>query len=249
MRSRYTLLIVLVSVLLATVAVRAGADTIHFKNRSVLNNVQVLTEDWRGVQVQISDMVRMSFARKDIDRIERARMAMERPTLRPEHLGVRVPSGLREKLTQIIAVDYPDPTSFVEIVGNTSELYGINITVDAKVRERIANGRVDPLWTFTKEQGTNVLQMLEKLVADKALTYQISDNAILISVPGPPAAPVSSAQPTIPALRLPTPPVMPTPTVRRAAPATRGPAGRQRPGGRPTRGPGGRRPTGRRGRP
>ncbi len=244
MRSRYTLPIALVLVLLAT---RAGADTIHFKNRSVLNNVAVLTEDWRGVQVQISDMVVMSFARKDIDRIERARMAMGRPTLRPEHLGVRVPSGLRDKLTQSIAVNYPDPTSFVEIVANISELYGMNITVDAKVRERIASGAVDPLWTFTKADGSNVLQMLEKLVADKALTYRISDNAILIGVPGPPVAPISSAQPIIPALRLPTPPVMPTPTVRSATPATRGPARRQRPGGRPSRGPGGR--GGRRGRP
>ncbi len=43
MRSRYLLPIALVLVLLATVATRAGADTIHFKNRSVLNNVAVLT--------------------------------------------------------------------------------------------------------------------------------------------------------------------------------------------------------------
>ena len=251
MRSRYTLPIALVLVLLAAIPARAGADTIHFKNRSVLNNVKVLAEDWRGVQVQISDMVRMSFTRKDIDRIERGRMATERPTLRPEPAGVRVPSALRAKLTQSIAVNYPEPTSFVEILANISELYSINITVDPKVREKIVDGSVDPLWTFTKADGSNVLQMLAKLEEDKALTYQISDSTILIGVPGPPAAPVSSVQPTVPALRIPTPPVMPTPTVRPAAPATTGPAtrpaGRQRPGGRAARGGPGRGPMGRRG--
>jgi hypothetical protein len=254
MPAKHVLPIVLVSVLLAIVPARAGADTIHFKNGSVLNNVMVLSQDWRGVQVQISDMVRMSFARKDIDRIERERMSTDSPTLRLPPPGVRVPPALREKLTQSIAVNYPEPTtSFVEIFGNISKLYGINITVDPKVREKLASGTIDPLWTFTKADGSNVLQMLAKLEEDKALTYQFSDDTILISVSDRPVPAVAPAQPIVsaPAIGFPTIPVVPTPATAPGVqrPAARGvtgaPAGRQRPGGRPARGPGG--PMGRRG--
>jgi len=249
MPSRHTLPIALVSVLLAIVPARAGADTIHFKNGSVLNNVIVLSQDWRGVQVQISDTVSMSFTRKDIGRIERERMPMDSGALPLPPRGVRVPSALQQKLNQSIAVNYPEPTSFVEIFSNISNLYGINITVDAKVRQRIASGSIDPRWTFTKEDGSNVFEMLAKLVEDKALTYQLSDNTILITEPVPAVAP---AQPTAPApaLSFPTIPVLPAPATtpgvqssgRPAAGATGGPARRQRPGGRPSRGgPGGRR--------
>lgn len=242
MPSRYMLPIALVSVLLAIVAACADADTIHFKNRSVLNNVKVVAQDWRGVQVQVSDTVRMSFARKDIAKIQRERLPEPHSPVRPERTGDRVPNALREKLTQSIAVNYEEPTSFVEIVNNISELYGINITMDTRVRDGIANRSIDPLWTFTKEDGSNVLQMLGKLVTDKGLTYRVSDDSILISVSEQPAAVVTQLEPRVPSPA----PVMPPliPAVRPTAPPTRRPAapaaGRARPSSRRS-GPGGRR--------
>lgn len=259
MPSRYTLPIVLFSVLLAIVPARARADTIHFKNGSVLNNVIIMSQDWRGVQVRISDTVSMSFTRKDLDRIERERISTGSPPLRRPPSGVRVPSALQAKLTESIAVNYPDPTSFVEIFDGISKLYGVNITVDAKVQERIAGGSIDPLWTFTKEDGSNVFQMLAKLEEDKALTWQFSDNSILIGVSSQPVPAVAPMQPTVPApaFGFPAVPVIPTPAtapgVQSAAPTQRGvpgaPAGRQRGGGRPSRGGPRRGPAGRRGRP
>jgi hypothetical protein len=258
MPSRYTLPIVLFSVLLAIVPARAGADTIHFKNGSVLNNVIVMSQDWRGVQVRISDAVSMSFTRKDLDRIERTRMSTDSPPLRRPPSGVRVPSALQAKLTESIAVNYPEPTSFVEIFGNISKLYGVNITVDAKVKQGIASGSIDPRWTFTKTDGSNVFQMLAKLEEDKALTWQFSDDTILIGVSSQPVPAVAPMRPTVPgpALGFPTVPVIPTPATapgaQFSAPPARGvpgaPARRQRGGGRPARGPGAGR-MGRRGKP
>ena len=233
MRSKYVLPpAILVLALLAVAVGRVGADTIHFRNRSVLNNVEVVSEDWRGVQVQLSETVRMSFLRKDIAKVERQRLRQAGLPGRREHTGDRVPSGLRQKLTQSIAVNYEEPTSFVDILDNISEVYEMNITVNREVRERVTDGSIDPLWTFTKQDGSNVLQMLEKLVADKGLRYDISDGSILISVSGQPAAAEVSqlAPPTLtrPAPARPTP-TRPVPTVRRAPTPVRRAAVRRQP--------------------
>ncbi len=240
MRSKYVLPpAILVLALLAVAVGRVGADTIHFRNRSVLNNVEVVSEDWRGVQVQLSETVRMSFLRKDIAKVERQRLRQAGLPGRREHTGDRVPIGLRQKLTQSIAVNYEEPTSFVDILDNISEVYEMNITVNREVRERVTDGSIDPLWTFTKQDGSNVLQMLEKLVADKGLRYDISDGSILISVSGPPAAEVSQLAPptlTSPALVRPIPtPTRPVPTVRRAPTPVRRPAAAPARRGRPAR--------------
>ena len=174
---------------LLTIAVhRAGADAIHFKNGTVLNNVQVIRDDWRRVDVQISETVRLSFQRQDIEKIERERHHAEPLVLRREYTGDRVPTGLRQKLTQSIAVNYPEPTSFREILNNIAELYGMTITVDQKVMERMAAGALDPMWTFTKEDGRNVSDMLQKLVHDKDLAFEFQDDAVLITLPKQPAA-------------------------------------------------------------
>jgi hypothetical protein len=177
-----------VPVLLAIAVHCAGADAIHFKNGTVLNNVRIIRDDWRHVDVQISDTVRLSFQRQGIEKIERERHHAEPLALRREYAGARVPAGLSQKLTQSIAVNYPEPTDFTEILNNIAELYGMTINVDQKVKAKITTGALDPMWTFKKEDGRNVSDMLEKLVRDKDLTFGFQDGSILITIPEQPAA-------------------------------------------------------------
>lgn len=189
MRFRPILLTLAAVPILLTIAVNwAGADAIHFKNGTVLNNVRVLRDDWRSVDVQISDTVRLSFQRQGIEKIERERHHAEPLALRREYAGARVPAGLRQKLTQSIAVNYPEPTNFTEILNNIAELYGMTISVDQKVKAKIAAGGLDPMWTFKKEDGRNVSDMLEKLVRDKDLAFEFQDGSVLITLPEQPAA-------------------------------------------------------------
>jgi len=184
-KSSLTLLSVLA--LCAIAMYRAEADSIHFKNGTVLNNVKLLREDWRGIEVQLSETVRMSFLRKEVEKIDRERQYEPRPPVRREYRTTRVPSSLTEKLTRSIAVNYEEPRNFLEIINNIAELYEINITIDAKLRERIGTD-IQPLWTFTKEDGHSVSDMLMKLCADKNLAYEVSDDSILITLPEQPTA-------------------------------------------------------------
>ena len=180
-------LIALVALLLLVIAVRwVGAEAIHFKNGTVLNNVEVLREDWREVDVKISETVTLSFRLEDIEKIERERHHAAPLTVRREYTGARVPTGLSQKLTQIIAVNYEEPTNFTDILGNIGLLYDITITIDQKVKEKIAAGALNPMWTFTKEDGQNVSDMLKKLVEDKALAFEFSDETVLITLPEQP---------------------------------------------------------------
>ena len=184
-KSSLTLLSVLA--LCAIAMYRAEADSIHFKNGTVLNNVKLLREDWRGIEVQLSETVRMSFLRKEVEKIDRERQYEPRPPVRREYRTTRVPSSLTEKLTRSIAVNYEEPRNFLEIINNIAELYEINITIDAKLREKIGTD-IQPLWTFTKEDGHSVSDMLMKLCADKNLAYEVSDDSILITLPEQPTA-------------------------------------------------------------
>lgn len=177
-----------VPLLLAIAVHWAGADAIHFKNGTVLNNVRVIRDDWRHVDVQISETVRLSFERQFIEKIERQRPHAEPLALRREYAGARVPTGLSQKLAQTVRVNYQEPRDFVEILENIGELYGINIIIHQTVKERIAAGSLDPLWTFSKEDGRTVSDMLEKLVRDKNLAFEFQGDAILINLPKQPAA-------------------------------------------------------------
>jgi hypothetical protein len=76
MRLRYLLLMVLVLALSVSMAWQVSADTIHFRNKTVLDGVKIVAEDWRSVKAEISDGVIVSFARKDIVRVERERLPL-----------------------------------------------------------------------------------------------------------------------------------------------------------------------------
>lgn len=215
-----------VPLLLAIAAHWAGADAIHFKNGTVLNNVRIIQDDWRHVDVQISEAVRLSFQRQDIAKIERERHHAEPLALRREYTGARVPAGLSQKLTQNVAVNYAEPTNFTEILSNIAELYDMTITIDPKVKATIAAGALDPMWTFMKEDGRNVSDMLEKLVRDKGLAFEFQDGSILITLPEKPVARSVPQEP---------PRVGGAPRGNRpqsgALPANRVPGGLRRPGG------------------
>ena len=173
---------------------RSDADTIHFKNGSVLTNVKVLQEDWRGVRVQVSDTVMMSFLRQDIDKIDReGRREPIATEKKPEYSGERLPMDMNKKLARNIEVNYDEPTSFLEILDNISLLYEIPIKVDQKVRDKIGT-EIDPMWTFKKSDGRTVSDMLQKLCQDKKLQYKVSDGSMVITLPEPAAAPTPTAQ-------------------------------------------------------
>jgi len=207
MGSRPGLTIVVASAILIGALPRADAAAIHFKNGTVLNNVEILGENWRQVEVQISEAVTLSFPREEIDKIERERHHAEPLGVPREYTGARVPIGLNQKLTQSIAVNYVEPTNFTEMLSNMSELYDINIVVDQKVKDAIATGALDPLWTFTKDDGNNVLDMLNKLVDDKGLAFEFSDDTVLITLPKRPEAATPATAPPPPPL----PPLPPAP--------------------------------------
>ncbi len=189
MRLRASLLSLAAVPLLLAIAVHgAGADAIHFKNGTVLNNVRVIRDDWRHVDVQISERVRLSFQRQDIQKIERERPHAEPLASRGEYTGSRVPTALRQKLAETLRVNYQEPRDFVEILENIGEAYSVNIMIHQKVKEKIADRSLDPLWAFTKEDGRTVSDMLEKLVRDKDLAFEFQGDAILITLPKRPAA-------------------------------------------------------------
>ena len=196
MRLRPRLLSLAAVPLLLAIAVNlADADAIHFKNGTVLNNVRIIRDDWRLLDVQISETVRLSFQRQDIAKVERERHHAEPLAVRREYTGARVPTALSQKLAQEVRVNYQDPRDFVEILDNIGELYTIKITIHQKVKEGIAAGTLDPMWTFTKEDGRTVSDMIEKLVRDKGLAFEFQDGSILINLPQKPAAPTVPQQP------------------------------------------------------
>jgi hypothetical protein len=198
MRLKTVFVVFLVGAPLVTLLPEAGAGTVHFKNGTVLNNVQVLKEDWSQVEVQISEAVTLLFRREEIDKIERERHHAEPLTLPKEYAGARIPIGLNQKLTQSIAVNYSEPTNFTEMLTNIAELYDITITVDQKVKDKIATSALDPLWTFTKGEGENVLDMLNKLVEDKGLAFEFSDDSVVITLPKQPAGAAPAPVPALP---------------------------------------------------
>ncbi len=205
MGSRPAVIVVVTLAILVGALARVDAAAIHFKNGTVLNNVQILREDWRQVEVRISEAVTLSFPREEIAKIERERAHAEPLSIPREYAGARVPIGLNQKLTQGIAVNYSEPTNFTEMLGNMGELYDITIVVDQKVKDAIATGTLDPLWTFTKDDGKTVLDMLNKLVEDKGLAFEFSDDTVLVTLArqsavaaAPAPAPPPSAPPALP---------------------------------------------------
>jgi|GEM_PF-6662165 len=198
MGSRPGLIVVITLAIFVSALPRADAAAIHFKNGTVLNNVQIVHENWRQVEVQISEAVTLSFPREEIGKIERERHHAEPLSVSREYAGSRVPIGLNQKLTQSIAVNYAEPTNFTEMLSNMGELYDITIAIDQKVKDAIATGALDPLWRFTKDDGDNVLDMLNKLVEDKKLAFEFSDDTVLISLPKQPAATATATAPPPP---------------------------------------------------
>jgi hypothetical protein len=198
MGSRLGLTVVVTLAVFVGLLARADAATIHFKNGTVLNNVEILRENWRQVEVRISEAVTLFFSIEEINKIERERHHAEPLTVSLEYAGARVPIGLNQKLTQSIAVNYPEPTNFTEMLSNMGELYDITIVIDQKVKDAIATGALDPLWTFTKGDGDNVLDMLNKLVEDKKLAFEFSDGTVVITLPKQPAVAAATPTATVP---------------------------------------------------
>lgn len=98
MRPAYTFPIVSVLALLGVVVADVDADTIHFKNRTVLDDVKILAEDWREVQVQLSDGVVLSFSRKEIEKVV--------PERRRGNAADQISGTMTDQLTRMVAGDY-----------------------------------------------------------------------------------------------------------------------------------------------
>ena len=184
-----------VLVFLCTIHGPVAADVIHLSSGQSLTNVQVLSKNWKGYEVQLTSEVTIFFARDEIVGVERddiepgrvARSAQANDVGSGEQLvpflGEEVSPEMSASLLVPVNLRF-ESNEITDIVRTLSEAYGVQLILDPAVME--PGGLDDTTWTVNFE-GEQFIAVIQQLVTDKGLEYRIENETIILSKPASPS--------------------------------------------------------------
>ncbi len=179
------------------------ADVVHLSSGQKLTNVQVLSKNWRGYEIQLSQDVKIFFERDEVtsveyDRIEPGRAARRRAATQQKGTGgpfrgQEVSPELGQQLQQSVNVRFENQ-DIRKIVASMSEAYGIKVEFDPAVFG--PGGLKDSTWTVDMND-VPFIKVIEKLVNDKGLHADLDGEIIRLKLAAETSIPVQSpnAQP------------------------------------------------------
>jgi hypothetical protein len=182
--------------LLCAIHEPVAADVIHLGSGQRLTNVQVLSKNWRGYEVELTaGGVTIFFSRDEIVGVERddiepgrdARRSQEEYTEPGQSLvpfqGDEVSPEMSASLQVPVNLRFEN-NEITDIVRTLSEAYGIKLVLDPAVME--PGGLDDTTWTVNFE-GAQFITVIQQLVTEKGLDYRIEGETITLHKPVSPA--------------------------------------------------------------
>jgi len=194
-RSKYAAICVVVAVVL-TASGMVHADVVHLNTGQSLTDVQVVSKNWRGYEIQLTPDVTVFFSRDEIVDVERDNIEPGRElrgrkpgsadsgesVTRPFH-GDEVSPELSARLQELVNVHF-DKVDLRDITKKLSEVYGVDVQLDPRLFE--PGGLDDSTWSVNSEN-EQFINVIKQLVLDKGLTYTIRGDTIVLSKAGSPA--------------------------------------------------------------
>ncbi len=177
--------------LLCTVQGSVAADVIHLSSGQRLTNVQVLSKNWRGYEVQLTSDVTIFFARDEIagverDNIEPGRAARRRQANDTES-SQQIASFHGDEVSPEMSVLLQLPINLrfenkeiTDILRTLSETHNVELVLDPAVME--PGGLDDTTWTVNFENA-QLITVIQQLVTDKGLDYRIEGETITLHKP------------------------------------------------------------------
>jgi hypothetical protein len=182
----------------------AMADDVYLASGQKLTNVQVVSKNWKGYEVQLAQEVTIFFERAEIenveyDRIEPGRAARraranEPPKQGGAFRGQEVSPLLGERLQQPVNVSF-EGVDIRDIVGILSDACGIEVKLHPSMFG--PGGLEDILWTVKLDEAP-FIKVIERLLLDKGLQADLEGDVIQLSVAGPPPPPGAPPPPPMP---------------------------------------------------
>ncbi len=173
------------------------ADVVHLSTGQSLTDVQVLSKNWKGYDIQLTPQLTIFFSRDEIESVERdniepGRAARSRRGATGEtgagaetqFHGEPVSPELSARLQELVNVSFRGD-NISEIVRVLSEAYDVEVKLDPTLLE--PGSMPDPTWTADFENAP-FISVIQQLVADKGLKYRIdreTETIIIFGDSGP----------------------------------------------------------------
>jgi len=182
--------------LLCAIQVLAPADEVYLRSGQRLTNVQVLSKNWKGYEVQLTGEVNIFFARDeilgvDLDSIEPGRAARRRQKRDSETAirsamfrGVEVSPKLSALLQLPVDKIHFENEEISVILASLFEVYGVKVELDPALLG--PGGLDDTTWTVNFEDA-KLITVIERLGVDKGLDYRIEGETIILYRPDSPS--------------------------------------------------------------